>query len=164
LAGRDAEFGDMIALMYAALARFHTMRRMLAKSLQLSSAEFAVIITLYRAREKHGLRVRQIADELFVAATNVTATITNLERAGWVLKSPDPRDSRAVAIQLAPKAKQRLNRFAARLLWVNDLWFQGTTKNEFTAVLTFLRHVIAQYPPAIDAARELVQQSKAGGF
>lgn len=155
--GRDSDFGEMISLMYAALPRLQTIRRTLAQSLDLSSSEFAVIITLLRAEDRAGLRIRRIADELHVAAANVTATVVKLERMGWVAKTPDPKDNRAVAISLTQKARSKLDAFAENLHYVNDVWFQGTTRDEFKAVVSFLRHIINRYQPALNAARELNQ-------
>jgi DNA-binding MarR family transcriptional regulator len=157
--GRDTDFGELISLMYAALPRLQTMRRTLARTLDLSSSEFAVIITLFRAEDRAGLRIRRIADELHVAAANVTATVVQLEKAGWVAKTPDPKDSRAVAISLTQQARTRLSAFAESLHDVNDVWFRGTTREEFKAVVSFLRHLIYRHQSALTAAKELPRLS-----
>jgi DNA-binding MarR family transcriptional regulator len=157
--GRDEDFGEMIALMYATLGRLQTLRRFLAHSLGLSSSEFAVVITLLRASHGTGMRIRRIADELYVAAANVTATVVKLERMGWVTKKPDDSDSRAVSIQLTQKARAKLNGFAGTLNSVNNIWFQGTTAGEFKAVVTFFKHLIEHYGPALHVARENARRS-----
>jgi DNA-binding MarR family transcriptional regulator len=159
--GHDADFGEMISLMYASLARLQTMRRTLAKFLHLSSSEFAVIITLLRADHGGaGLRIGRIAGELHVAAANVTATVARLERIGWLTKSPDPNDSRAVAVRLTNQGHARLGLLADKLHVVNDLWFKGMTKAEFKAVVSFFRRLVRQYPPALNAARGLGRVSR----
>ena len=157
-AGRDRQFGEMIALMYAMLGRLQTIRRFLAKALDLSSSEFAVVITLHRANAD-GLRIRGIADELHVAAANVTATVTRLERSGWVTKGPDERDSRAVSIRLSRKAKERMDAFADTLHAVNDVWFEGTSSSEFKAVVALFRRLIDRYGPTVDVARKIGRKS-----
>jgi hypothetical protein len=86
----------MISLLYAALPRLQRMRRTLARTLNLNSSEFAVIISLLRAEDRTGLRIRRVADELHVASTQVTATIVKLERMGWLDRTSDPKDNRAV--------------------------------------------------------------------
>jgi DNA-binding MarR family transcriptional regulator len=136
------------------------MRRHLAESLGLNGSEFAVVITLLRTAKKKGLRVRSIADELHVAAANVTATVARLERSGWVIKRPDPEDSRAISIQLTAIAQARMNAFADALQSVNDIWFQDTTKGEFRAVVSFFKHLIERYPAALAVARELRRKSR----
>src|SRR5262249_58156919 len=122
-----------------ALGRLQTMRRTLAQALGLSSSEVAVIITLLRLDDGSGLRIRRIADELYVAAANVTVTVLKLEKGGWVAKTPDPLDSRAVAIKLTPQARTRLGEFAVNLHFVNDLWFRGTTRKQLEPAASFFR-------------------------
>ncbi|MGE3150210.1 MAG: MarR family winged helix-turn-helix transcriptional regulator [Pseudorhodoplanes sp.] len=152
--GEDIDFREMISLMYATLGRLQTMRRTLAHSLGLGSAEFAVVMALLRIEDVSGVSIRRIADDLYVAAANVTVTISKLEEMGWVIKSSDPTDSRALAIRLTPAARQRLSAFADRLHFVNDVWFQGTTRTELKAVVSFFRNLISQYEPALSVARE----------
>src|SRR5262249_30121459 len=64
-AGGDAEFREMISLMYAAVGRLTTMRRTLARSLGLTSAQFAVLMTLLRLDTRTGVKIRDIADDLY---------------------------------------------------------------------------------------------------
>ena len=150
----------MIALMYAALGRLQTMRRHLASALGLNASEFAVVITLQRTAKDGSLRIRTIADELHVAAANVTATVAKLERAGWVAKGPDRHDNRAISIQLTGHARTAMNEFADALHSVNDVWFEYTTAKEFRAVVSFFKHLIERYPAAVGLARGLRRKFK----
>jgi len=158
--GRDQDFGEMIALMYATLGRLQTMRRHLANALDLNASEFAVVITLLRTSKDGGLRVRSIADELHVAAANVTATVAKLERSGWISKKPDPKDNRAISIQLTRHARGKMQSFADALHSVNDVWFQDTTDQEFRAIVVFFKHLIRRYPAAVAIARGLRSRLK----
>jgi DNA-binding MarR family transcriptional regulator len=155
--GRDADFREMISLLYAALGRLQAMRRTLAESLDLGGAEFAVVIALFRIDSKPGVSIRSIADHLYVAAANVAVTVSKLEQMGWVAKTSNPTDSRALAIRLTSQARRRLNAYADRLRLVNDAWFWGTTEAECRAVISFFRHLIDQYEPALNIARELTR-------
>jgi DNA-binding MarR family transcriptional regulator len=153
-AGGDAEFREMISLIYAAVGRLTTMRRTLARSLGLTSAQFAVLMTLLRLGTRTGVKIRDIADDLYIAAANVTVTVGELEALGWLAKTSDPTDSRALAIKLTDKAGKRLGAFSRRLHLVNDRWFQDTSKTELTAVVSFFRQLIDRYDSALNAARE----------
>jgi DNA-binding MarR family transcriptional regulator len=157
--GRDAEFREMISVVYGALGRLQTMRRTLAEALDLGSAEFAVVMTLLRLESNTGVRVRRIADDLYVAAANITATVGRLEETNWVVKAPDPTDSRALAIRLTAEARQRLQNFADQLHLVNDVWFQGITSNDLRSVILFFHRLIDQYEPALAAARSIARTS-----
>jgi DNA-binding MarR family transcriptional regulator len=152
----------MISLLYAALGRLQAMRRTLAQSLELSAAEFAVVVALFRIESKPGVSIRSIADHLHVAAANVAVTVSKLEQMGWVTKTSDPTDSRALAVRLTAPARRRLNTFVDRLQLVNDAWFSGTTESELRAVISFFRHLIDQYEPALNIARELTRLAKIG--
>jgi len=153
--GDDADFRELISLMYAAIGRLTVMRRALAQSLELSSAQFAVVLSLLRLGPLGGVKIRDIADDLSVEAANVTVTVAGLETLGWVVKTSDPKDSRALAIQLTADARKRMEVFSGRLHLVNDRWFQGTSRDDLTTVIAFFRRLIARYGSALHAAGEL---------
>ena len=153
--GDDADFRELISLMYAAVGRLTVMRRTLAQSLGLSSAQFAVVLCLLRLGARGGVKIRDIADDLSAEAANITVTVGSLETLRWVAKTSDPADSRAVAVQLTAQARKRMEDFSARLHLVNDRWFQGTSRDELTTVMAFFRRLIARYGSALSAAQEL---------
>ena len=95
-----------------------------------------------------------IADHLHVAAAQVTAIVMKLEAAGWVEKSTDPADNRAVSLRMTPLAFERLNAFAPTLRSVNDRWFDGMSGAELIVVTDFLRRLVRQFEPAVAMAKE----------
>jgi DNA-binding MarR family transcriptional regulator len=157
--GQDADFREMISVMYGALGRLQTMRRTLAESLGLGSAEFAVVMTLLRLENTTGVRIRRIADDLYVAAANITATVGRLEQTQWVIKTSDPNDSRALAVRLTPQARERLQGFTEQLHFVNDVWFEGTGASDLKSVISFFHRLIDRYEPALAAARSITRAS-----
>ncbi|MEC8137323.1 MAG: hypothetical protein VX107_14320, partial [Pseudomonadota bacterium] len=61
--GSDAEFRELIALLYATSGRLQAMRRELAKALSVSIAEFSVLTALmYLEQHETRIRVRTVAD------------------------------------------------------------------------------------------------------
>lgn len=159
--GQDADFREMISVMYGALGRLQTMRRTLAESLGLGSAEFAVVMTLLRLESTGGVRIRRIADDLYVAAANITATVGRLEETQWVVKTSDPNDSRALAVRLTPQSRERLHQFTEQLHFVNDVWFEGTNVSDLKSVILFFHRLIDRYEPALAAARSIARASGA---
>lgn len=154
--GSDAEFRELIALLYATSGRLQNMRRQLAKALSVSDAEFSVITGLmYLERHEKRIRVRTVADHLRVSAAQVTAIVGKLQRGGWVDKADDPDDSRAVSLSLTAQAHDRLAAFAPFLRDVNDRWFDGVTRAEVATVGGFLRRLIRQYEGANSKVRDL---------
>ncbi len=153
--GSDAEFRELIALLYATSGRLQAMRRDLAKALGVSVAEFSVLTGLmYLERQRDRIRIRTVADHLRVSGTQVTAIVGKLQTGGWVDKSSDPEDSRAVSLTLTDKTRARLSAFAPFLRDVNDRWFVGTSKEEIDAVRAFLHRLVRQYDSASLRARE----------
>ena len=74
--GSDAEFRELIALLYATSGRLQAMRRDLAKALGVSVAEFSVLTGLmYLERQRDRIRIRTVADHLRVSGTQVTANV-----------------------------------------------------------------------------------------
>ncbi len=151
----DAEIRELTALMYAAMGRFQVIRRTFAASLGLNSAELAVLISLHRSPA--GVRIKEIADSIHIAAANVTATVKSLEHKGWAVKSADPLDSRAISVSLSAAARTRLNRFFQTIHPVNEIWFSGIAKSDREVVKDFLSALVDQYPSALAKARLLLR-------
>ena len=146
--GRDDDFRELIALLYATSGRLQSMRRELATALSLSIAEFAVLSALMYLAPKGNTRIGTIAEHLHIAAAQVTAIVNRLARAGWVEKSVDPSDRRALRLRLTPMANDRLAGFMPLLQTVNDSWFAGMSRTELRTVGAFLRRLVDQYARA----------------
>ncbi|WP_170328231.1 MarR family winged helix-turn-helix transcriptional regulator [Ruegeria arenilitoris] len=151
--GKDEKFRELLSVMYGFASRFQGIRKELARNLELSVTDFSVLMALYTAEDAEGLRVRLIADRLHIAAANVTASINNLEREGWIEKREDSTDSRALNISLSRKGRKALDSFTIKLRSVNDTWFAGITEDEFVHAENFMRRLIAQYQSAIYASK-----------
>ena len=130
------------------------MRRKLSKLLGINSAEFAVLNAVTYLNEGRGTTIKSIAENMHVAATHVTATANKLEEAGWISKTQDPTDLRAVLVRLTPASKKRLRELTPLLCEINDRWFAGVSKSEFRAVRRFLEKAIAQYDVAFNKTRD----------
>jgi len=152
----DAEFRELIAMLYATSGRLQAMRRDLAKALGVSVAEFSVLTGLmYLERQQEHVRIRTVADHLRVSGAQVTAIVRKLQAGGWVDKTSDPEDNRAVSLTLTEKTRENLTDFAPFLRDVNDRWFAGTRKEEVDAVREFLHRLIRQFDSASLRARDL---------
>lgn len=121
---------DFITLLYAAGNRLFSLRRNVAKSIGLNSPEFAAILAIARLDQGEGVRIKALADDVHIAATNMTATINALHQNGWVNKLADPEDSRAVRVSLTPTARHRLSVLGERIALINAQWFSGATDEQ----------------------------------
>jgi DNA-binding MarR family transcriptional regulator len=151
--GSDARLRELVSLMYAAAGRLQSMRRELARSLNIGAAELSVLLTLYGSPNNGGMRIKEIADNLHIAAANVTASVNTLERQNWIGKASDRRDSRAILVSLTAEGRERLDRFASKLRSVNDIWFADISAREYSHVTRFLKRIISQFDSAFYAAK-----------
>lgn len=151
--GDDTEFRKLVSLLYAATSRLQAMRRELARSLGLGATDLSVLMTIYTSGASQGLRIKDIADTLHVAAANITASVNNLENSRWIKKSNDSRDSRAILVSLTGEGQKRIDQFVDKLRNVNDIWFKGVSEKESDHVKQFLHRIINQYDSAFHAAR-----------
>ena len=150
--GSDHAFREMIALLYASIGHLQSMRRRLADTLEVSTTELSILLALRHLSAEGPVRIKRIADHLRIAASNVTAAISALQDNGWVAKTADPADSRAVSIALTASANSRLTAFAGHCSALNDRWFAGLTRKDMLAVIAFLRRLDEHYDDAYAVA------------
>ena len=123
----DADFPQLIVLLYAMSGRLQLMPRDLAKAPRVRVAEFPMQTALmYLGHHKERIRVRTAADHLRVSDAQVTATVSNLHSSGWVNKVNDPKDSRTSPLTLTDQTRLRFTAFAPHFRTVNDRWFDGS--------------------------------------
>ena len=157
--GSDRQFRNLIARLYASIGQLQSMRRQLAESLGVSTTELSVLLGLHHLSASGRVRVRDLADHLRMAASNVTAAISSLQRESWVEKAADPSDSRALSIALTAGAEVRLEAFARRCSQLNDCWFQGLTTDDMLTVTAFFRRLDEHYEAAHSIGREMLKIS-----
>jgi len=153
--GSDHDFRELLALLSATAGRMQSMRRELAKALGVSIAEFSVLTALMHLEQKGNVRVRTVADHLHIAAAHVTLIVKQLALSGWVLKTVDLSDSRAVSLRLTAEAQEKLALFAPLLCAVNDRWFAGMSRSEMRTASEFMQRLIGQYDSAIIKAQDM---------
>ena len=150
--GSDADFRDFVADLFAAASGMQAIRRSLAKTTGLTGSEIAVLLAVRRLSETGIVSVRAIAEHLHVAGAHATTEVAKLVEAGFVTKQEDAKDSRAVDIRLSPEGRRRLDRLTPLVRRVNDVLFDGLTKDEMGQVAKFLRRIILQ---SVQAAAKL---------
>ena len=127
---RQAMFRDLVMLFYATTGRLQRLKRVVASSVGLNSAEYSIVAALYRLGPKRGIRVREIADYLHMAPENVTTAVGKLVETKWVIKTIDPSDARAVTLRLHSAARKRIDMLTSELREINDVRFQEMTAAE----------------------------------
>jgi len=147
-AAQQAELRKMFVLLYASIGRLQSLRRLLGHKVGLDTSEFSVIMALNSLQSRPDIRIRDIADQMYAAPANVTATLGKLQRKGWVLKTASNKDSRAVSVRLTERARARLERLRTDLLAVNDAWFENVEIEDIQTVSEVFDNLIRLYPRA----------------
>jgi DNA-binding MarR family transcriptional regulator len=161
--GSDLKFRELIADLFAAAAGMLALRRALAAPVDLSAAEFAILLAAWQQERKGEVGISSLAREVHVAATNVTAEVGRLVRKGILDKRPHPRDTRAVLINLTEKGHTILALLTPVLRDINDRLFVGNSARDINAVGNFLRHVAGETPYSISLAKDFGARGTRGG-
>src|SRR5215475_7615902 len=154
---RSAMFRDVVMLLYATTGRLQRLKRVVASSVGLNSAEYSIVAALYRLGPKSGIRVRDIAKYLHMAPENVTTAVGRLVKTKWVVKTIDPSDARAVTLTLHRSARQRIDRLTEELAEVNDVWFRDMTPAEIQQLSKYLEQMVDGFDAAYQRAWEKFQ-------
>jgi DNA-binding MarR family transcriptional regulator len=142
LAPDDEALREFIADLYGAISIMRILRRQIARTVDLSSAEFSVLLAVWHL-ERHGeMTVKAIADHLHVAAAHVTAEIGQLVNTGLLAKAAHRSDKRAVGIALSRAGRDLFHRVMPMLREINDRLFAGASYGEMARVHRFLGGII----------------------
>jgi DNA-binding MarR family transcriptional regulator len=102
-----------------------------------------------------GTRLGELAEQAQVTKQTAGFLVDQLERAGYVERSPDPRDARARLVRIADRGRAALPVAAAAVAQVEAEWTAHLGKRGMTALrdaLTRLREITDPYAerPAAD--------------
>lgn len=160
--GSDLKFREFIADLFAAAAGMLALRRALATAVDLSAAEFAILLATWQQEQKSEVGISSLAREVHVAAANVTAEVGKLVRKGILHKRPHPRDTRAVIINLTDDGHNILAQLTPVLREINDRLFAGNSTRDIDAVGHFLHHVADETPYSISLAKAFGKKGQRG--
>jgi DNA-binding MarR family transcriptional regulator len=91
-------------------------------------AWYDVLLELNGARPDRRLRMQELGDRVTVSRSRVSRVVDELERAGFVVRIPDPSDRRASFAAITPEGRTVLRRAAPVYL--------AAVEREFLAKLT----------------------------
>src|SRR5215470_18511277 len=138
----DSEFREFIAELFAAAAGMQALRRAIARSIGLGGAELAILLAIWRLERPGPIGIKGLADHLHVAGPHITDEVKSLVRLGYLQKSPDPADMRALSLNLTKQGTKLLASLAPTLDEINRLLFEGMPAKDMRAQRTFFRRLI----------------------
>ena len=120
----------------------------------ITGAQFNVLMIL---ADFHGRAFRQheLAEILVVNRASVGAVLERMERDGWIERTPDPADRRAMLVALAPAGEAKLAEVRAPYYRLMSEIFRQEDERDLRAMILFcdrLRAGIARLEPRAAAA------------
>ena len=139
---KDLAFRDFIAELFAAAAGMQALRRAIARSVGLGGTEFAILLAIWRLGRPSPIGIKGLAEHLHVAGPHITDEVTRLVRLGYLHKSPDLRDTRAVDLKLTRQGVAILASLAPALDKINLHLFEGVTARDMRVLRILFQRLI----------------------
>ena len=140
--GTDDDFRQLVHGLFALSARHEAVRAGHAAMVGLPGAQYTILITVAHLSTKGEVRVKDVADHLWVTPTFATMEIKKLVAAGLVKKIQGSRDRRVQRITVTEEGMQRLGALASVQRQVNDQQFADLTTDEFTQLNKLVQRLI----------------------
>jgi DNA-binding MarR family transcriptional regulator len=150
---RNREFREFIAELFAAGAGMQSLRRAIARSVDLGGTELAILLAIWRLERSRSIGVKGLAEHLHVAGPHITDEVARLVRLGHLQKSVDRRDGRAINLRLSKHGRALLESLAPILERINQELFEGFTALEMQTLRRLFQHLIARSSASIKLLR-----------
>jgi DNA-binding MarR family transcriptional regulator len=103
----------------------------------ITGAQFNVLMILWDYRER-ALRQHELAELLVVNRASAGGVIARLERAGWIARARDPRDTRARLVRLTPGGIAKLQEVKVPYYRLLSLVFRESDAQALKGHIAFL--------------------------
>ena len=152
--GTDLEFRQFVHDLFAFTSRAHEIRSQLAKQIDLSNTQYAVLTAAaYLARTEVQFGINELASHLHLSGAFVTTVVNKLVMSGLMTKRPNPDDRRRVILTLTSEAHKRLETVFEILCPTNDTLFENISEKEFF----ILKDITQRLAASGDRALKLVE-------
>ncbi|SFL43100.1 MarR family winged helix-turn-helix transcriptional regulator [Geodermatophilus ruber] len=108
----------------------------------ITRADFDVLATLRRAGDPDGLSPGRLTSALMLTSGGMTSRLDRLERAGHLLRTPDPGDRRALLVRLTDSGRALIDEAVAAGLEVQQQLLGGLTAVQRRQVSDLLRDLL----------------------
>lgn len=127
----------------------------------LNRTQGAVLAMLWSAAD--GLTASDLRTQLGITAPSMSAALAEMERAGWVMRRPNPEDARSQLVFLTDDGRTMVEVFRAHVAAVQAHALEGITEAEVDALRDTLQRIYrnlegeagdCEPPPWIKRGRE----------
>lgn len=109
-------------------------------------------VQLFRSAGIEGATTAELAAHAGMTKQSMHELITHLERAGYLTRSPDPADSRALRVRLSPAGRQLEHEVHAAVAGVLESWSARLGRDRFDQLWELLREITGDRAPLPDLA------------
>lgn len=110
----------------------------------LTPSAFDVLATLRRSAPPEGLTLGDLGTLMAVTPPAVTKRVDGLERRGWVVRLPDPRDRRTVRAALTPEGRAAVGRLLEAHVAHEEALLRDLTPQERATLRELLLRIAPQ--------------------
>lgn len=143
LALDEDELRAYFALMDVAGLLRHKVEQQLREAADLTYVQFKVLARLGLDSPTGSLRMTELADEVVYSRSGLTYQAGQMEKAGWVERSPSPDDDRGVTVTITAAGRERLTRaLPGHVEVLRELLFKTLTGKDVTALAGLLEPVL----------------------
>ena len=132
--GSDRRFRALVGDLLTLADRMELVREHHGKRLGISGPQYSVLVAIAHLQGKHGVSVSALAQSLHVSSAFVASETGKLARRNLLLKRVNPLDRRGVLLSVSPAGRLKLDRMAAEIRAVNDLFFGSLDGEAFIAL------------------------------
>ncbi|GAA4712299.1 MarR family winged helix-turn-helix transcriptional regulator [Nocardioides conyzicola] len=140
----------------AGLLRHHV-EQQLREAADLTYVQFKVLARLGLDSPTGSLRMTELADEVVYSRSGLTYQAGQMEKAGWVERSPSPDDDRGVTLTITAAGRTRLTEaLPGHVEVLRDLLFATLSDDDVTALTALLEPVLERMrarPPRSTTSR-----------
>jgi DNA-binding MarR family transcriptional regulator len=109
----------------------------------ITRADFDVLATLRRAAGPEGLSPGRLTSALMLTSGGMTGRLDRLERAGHLVRTPDPADRRALLVRLTDSGRALIDEAVTAGLAVQQQLLSGLGEARLRQVEDLLRDLLA---------------------
>lgn len=132
--GTDRRFRALVADLLTIATRMEMVRAHHGARIGITGPQYSVLIAIAHLQRETGVSVGAVAQALHVSSAFIAVETNKLARLGLVLKRRNPDDRRGVLLSLAPQGQLKIDRAAAEIRAVNDLFFGELDSGAFRAL------------------------------
>ena len=137
---REPQAGFLVGAIHRAAGRFFSGLLEANGVPDLGGAENTILYLLWREGPR---QTTELARTAGYGKSTTTSVLDRLERDGWIVRSRDEADRRAILVEPGPKAVALHDAYAAVSKEMNARWCAGFTDDEVVRLESDLKRVLA---------------------